>query len=170
MSLETHDVLLKNYQAIRAGGDKIIDADAQFVIEGLEEYRFLAKEFPHPAPLGSGEVAEFFGTNGQKLYQATNSNTAQQGNLVAYCQADGALDALLAKIIEGKGGRFNATIYEGSMEAHIASHYLRDCIFTPETGSRSLENKSQVLTLSGQLSFHYFNETAKGNVKSLYNY
>lgn len=168
MSLELKDMLLGNYKAVRAMGDKIIDADAQLVVDGLEKYRFLAKEFPHPAPLSSGEAAESFGPNGQKFWQPTNANTAQQGSIILYCYADGHTEDFLSIIKNNLGGKFNALVYEGTMEAHLRAYRIRDAILTLETGTRSQENKTQILTLTGQLSFHFFDEREDGNVKTLY--
>lgn len=170
MSLEAKDVLLANYQAQRAMGDKIIDADASLVIDhdGFEGAELVFKEFPHPAPLTSGEVAESFGANGQKFWQATNANTAQQGSIVLYCYANGSTEKLLERIKNELHGKFNAIVYEGTETAHLRGYKIRDAIITVETGTRSHENKQQTYTLQGQLSFHYFEEVVEGNIQTLY--
>lgn len=168
MSLELSDVLLQTFQFTKSQGDKIIDADAQLVVDGLEQYRLLFKEFPMPTPLTSGEAAETYTANGQKVWQATNANTAQQGSIVMYAYADAHDINFLSIVKNTLGGKFNATVYEGTLENHLRGYYIRDAILTLETPTRSLENKTQIFTFNGQLSYHYFDEVILGNTKTLY--
>ncbi|MFZ1890562.1 MAG: hypothetical protein WAU37_00045 [Formosimonas sp.] len=168
MSLELKDALLSNYKSVRALGNKVIDADAQLVIDGFENYSIVAKEFPHPAPLTSGEAIESFGPNGQKFLQASNANTAQQGSIVLYCYDDchnnGQLDAIKNKM----GGSFDAVVYDASAEAHLRAYRIRDAFITIETIKPYQENKTQILKLTEQLWYHYLEERVEGKFRTLY--
>lgn len=161
MTVSTAQILKGHYDATRAAGDKAINSDFAFEIEGFEQHWLLTKQAPWPELSVQGEI-EVPSPLGGKLWQPQQANTAMQGPISMFETQAGSLDRLLIDLIT-KGGYFNAKVYEGTPQKYLRVKRIVDCFVQMDTPDRDWENRSQVLTFSGTLFYHYFGETQSGN-------
>ncbi|ABO60613.1 hypothetical protein LA345_39000 (plasmid) [Burkholderia vietnamiensis] len=161
MTVSTGAYLQQHYNQIKSLGDKSVSSDAQFVIEGFEDLRLLTKQFPWPTLTSAGEI-EIAGPLGMTQFQPQQVKIAQQGQMQFYETRRGDMQAFLEKII-ASGGRFNAKVYEGTMDKYQRACNIVDCFLQLDNPDRDWENRSQVTTISGTLFFHYFGDHEAGN-------
>lgn len=161
MTVSTPAYLAQSYAQAKALGNKAVSSDAMFVIDGFEHTRLLIKQFPWPMLSPAGEI-EVPGPSGSKSWQPQQIETAQQGQITIYETEKGHTEAALAAIL-ATGGTFNATVYEGTMESYSRACRIVDCFINTDNPDRDWENRSQVLTISGTMFFHYFGDTLPGN-------
>jgi len=69
----------------------------------------------------------------------------------------GSVSKMLYDLL-ASGGVFNAKVYEGTPNNYKRYKRLHDCFFVMEAADRDAESRSQVLVISGTLSYHYFGE------------
>jgi hypothetical protein len=165
MTLNTDTYLGQALNQLQTFGDKSISSDATMVIDGFEQYRFLFKQFPQPTLSSAGEI-EIAGPMGIATWQPQQAKLNQQGQVSMYETVDGDAEKL-AKAIMAKGGRFDATIYEGTLEAHTRGWRIYKAFIQLDNPDRDWENRGQVTMLSGTMFFHYTGETLPGNVATL---
>jgi hypothetical protein len=161
MTVSTAGILKSHYDATRAAGDKAINSDFAFEIEGFEQNWLLCKQAPWPELSTQGEI-EVPSPLGSTMWQQQQLKTAMQGPISMFETVNGAVDKMLVDLIR-KGGYFNAKIYEGTPQKFLRAKRIVDCFIQLDTPDRDWENRSQVLTFSGTLFYHYFGETIEGN-------
>lgn len=163
MAVSSASYLKGFYDATRAMGDKVISSDFTFEIEGYEHNYLLCKQAPWPelSPVGEIEVPTPLGA---KLWQPQQIEVAQQGSITLMETVAGHIDQMMVNMI-AKGGYFNAKIYEGTPKNFIRGKRIIDCFMHLDNPDRDWENRSQILTFSGTLFFHYFGEEIPGNSK-----
>lgn len=150
------------YDATKNTGDAAVSSDAALEIEGFENIWLLTKQFPWPELSSAGEI-EVPGPLGMAHWQPQQLKVNQQGQVTLRESVAGTIhDAMLA-LIAG-GGRFNAKVYEGTPDRFYRGARIVDCFIQLDNPDRDWENRSQVLTLSGTMFFHYFGETFPGNI------
>lgn len=162
MSISSNEVLKGFHNLAKAVGDKSMNSDAFFEIEGYPASGILIKQFPWPVITPAGE-AEMAGPMGSAFWQPQQLKTNQQGQVTIHETVTGAAQQLLTDIVS-KGGRFNATVYEGSPDKFWRAVKIRDAFIVLDPVDRDWENRSQVTAFSGTLFFHYFGETLPGNI------
>jgi len=165
MTLSTDAYLSQALNQLATFGDKSISSDAMFVIDGFENHRLLTKQFPQPI-LSAGEGIEIPGPMGTVLWQPSQAKINQQGSIQFYETVNGDVETLLTNIL-ARGGRFDATVYEGTMEKFTRGWRITSCFINFENPDRNWEDKQQVLLLAGTLFYHYTGDRVAGNVKSL---
>lgn len=136
-------------------GDKIISSDAYFEIEGAEDLGLLIKQFPWPLLSPTGEIEVPMPMGGVR-WQPQQVKINQQGSVALMETVNGHLAAFLERILVTTGARFNATVYEGSPQRFSRRAELHDCFLQLDNPDRDWENRSQIMTISGTLFFHYF--------------
>lgn len=161
MTVSTGAYLQQHYNLIKALGDKSVSSDAMFVIDGYEDLRLLTKQFPWPVLTSAGEI-EVSGPLGITTVQPQQIKIFQSGSVEFYETRRGDMQSFMEKIIAG-GGKFNATVYEGTVDKYQRAMPIYDCFLELENAARDWENRSQLTTIGGTLNFHYFGETIPGN-------
>ncbi|KJV08065.1 hypothetical protein [Methylocucumis oryzae] len=161
MTVSEQQYLKKRHSEIKALGDKVISSDGSMVIEGFEGMYLLTKQFPWPTvtPVGEIEVPTIMGTS---RWQSGQAKLNHQGAVTLQEVVAGSVDDMLLQLLQN-GGTFDAKVYEGIPQAHLRYKPIYDCFFTMENPDRDFENRTQVLTFSGTLFFHYFGEVEQGN-------
>jgi hypothetical protein len=165
MTLNTDTYLGQALNQLQTFGDKSISSDATMVIDGYEQHRILFKQFPQPTLSTAGEI-EIAGPMGIATWQPQQAKINQQGQVSIYETVDGAAEKLLRAIM-AQGGRFDATVYEGTLEAHTRGWRIYKAFIQIDNPDRDWENRGQVTMLSGTMFFHYTGETLPGNVATL---
>ena len=151
------------YDATKAMGDSAITSDAMFEIEGFETIALLTPQFPMPVLTTFGEI-ELPGPLGTMMYQPQQTKIAHQGPITLKETRAGHInDTMLRLLSSGRQGVFNAKIYEGTPKRFLLAKRIQDCFIQVDNPDRDWENRSQVLTFSGTLFFHYFGEDIPGN-------
>ena len=164
MAVSSAEYLKSFYNTARALGNKSINSDAYFEIEGHEDLALLTKQFPFPT-LGSAGEIEIPMPMGAAMWQPQQIKVNQQGQLGFTETAPGHVQKFLEEII-AKGGLFQATVYEGTPDRFYRAYKLRDCFFQPDNPDRDWENRSQVTLINGTLFFHFFAEKIPGNISA----
>lgn len=157
MTVSPADLLAKNYKTAQALGQKEVQCDAYFEIEGHEELKFLAKTFPRPV-LASAGVIESYLPGGTKVQKPQQLQTAQTHEVSFYVTKGGAVEkALLA--LNDNGGIFQATVHLGQVGNPYASYPLTDCFLAEISPlDQDVEGVGQHVLMSGTLYYHYFGE------------
>ena len=153
MTVSNKAFLKATFDQSVALGDKIVSSDANFVMEGLS---LLIKQFPWPILSSQGEI-EAAGPMGTKTFQPQQVNTALQGPVAFYETKKGDIQNMLEAILEN-GGRFNARVYEGPVEAPLRSRRIKQCFFQLDNPDRDFENRAQLVMITGTLFFHFHGE------------
>jgi hypothetical protein len=163
MTTSTAAFLEQSYGLSKALGDKSVSSDAMFVIKGFEHLRLLCKQFPWPIMAPAGEI-EVPSPMGSKSWQPQQLETAKQGQVSFFETVRGDMETFIEQITL-QGCRFNASVYEGTMERYSRGVEIRDCFLQLESPDRDWENRSQVTTISGTLFYHYFGKKIPGNIE-----
>lgn len=161
MTVSTAAYLKGHYDATRALGAKVISSDFAFEIEGFEQYWLLCKQAPWPEVSPAGEI-EVPSPLGASMWQPQQIKVAHQGQITLYETVAGSIDGMLVNLI-ARGGIFNAKIYEGTPQKYLRAKRIVDCFLQLDNPDRDWENRSQVLTFTGTLFFHYFGDVLAGN-------
>jgi len=161
MTVSTAALLKGHYDTTRALGAKVISSDFAFEIEGFESNWLLAKQCPWPEISPTGEV-EVPTPLGATMWQPQQIKVAQQGQISLLETVAGTIDNMLIDLIS-QGGTFNAKVYEGTPQKYLRAKRIVDCFIQMDNPDRDWENRSQVLTFSGTLFFHYFGDVTPGN-------
>jgi hypothetical protein len=162
MTISTGAYLAASYGQVKAMGDKSVSSDAMFVIEGFEHLRLLCKQFPWPTLSSGGEI-EIALPNGSIAGQPQQLKPFQQGQVTFYETVRGDLEKFMDEIAL-QGSRFDAAVYEGTLEKHHRGCNIVDCWVQFDNPDRDWENRSQATTVSGTLFFHYFGDKIPGNI------
>jgi hypothetical protein len=149
------------YDATRAMGDKAVASDGAFEIQGFESMWLAIKAFPWPQVSTGGEI-EVPSPLGAAMFQQQQTKIHNQGQITLFETPQGQIDNLMLQLLT-QGGRFNATVYEGTPDSYARSKPIYDCFIQLDTPDRDWENRSTLLTFSGTLYFHYFGEINAGN-------
>lgn len=157
MSVLPADLLAKNYKTAKALGQKEVQCDAYFEIEGHEELKFLAKTFPRPV-LASAGVIESYLPNGIKIGQPQQLLTLQSHEVSFYCTKGGATEKAINSL-NNSGGIFQSTVHLGQVDNPYASYPLTDCFIAEISPlDHDVEGVGQLVIMSGTLYYHYFGE------------
>ena len=163
MTVSTGGFLKSYFDQTNALGAKVISSDFTFAIDGYEDRYLLCKQAPWPELSPQGEI-EIPTPLGGKLWQPQQINTALQGQVTFYETVAGTIDAMIMDILANSSmAHFNARIYEGTPEKYLCYKRIEDCFLQFDLPDRDWENRSQPLTFSGTLFFHYFGERVEGN-------
>jgi len=149
------------YDKITDMGRKAISSDYTIEIEGFESMHLLTKQCPWPVLSAQGEI-EIPMPLGSGQWEQQQVKVNQQSPISFYETMAGSADKLLVDLI-AKGGFFNAKIYHGVPSKFIQGKRIKDCFVQIDTPDTDWENRSQVLTFSGTMFYHYFGETIPGN-------
>lgn len=164
MAINTGSYLKGFYDKTTSLGQKAINSDFTFEIEGFEGTYLLAKQCPWPDLTPQGEI-EIATPLGATAWQPQQNKVAQQGSITLYETVAGDIEQLLVNLIK-EGATFNAKIYEGTPQHYVRVKTIRDCFMQLDPVDRDWENRSQVLTFTGTLFYHYFGECEEGSGKA----
>lgn len=163
MTVSTPQYLKGFSESTRALGRKAINSDFTIEIEGYEGMFLLTKQCPWPVLTTGGEI-EVPTPLGSTVWEAQQVKTAQQGAISFMETAAGDIDQMLVDLIKD-GGYFNAKIYEGTPKKYLRYKRIEDCFIQLDPVDRDWENRSQVLTFSGTMFYHYYGDVTEGNSK-----
>lgn len=144
----------------QAIGDRIVASDFYFEIAGNEGIALLMPNFSIPF-VTTGEPIEVPLPLGQVHWQQSQLVTNFQGPVQFQETVAGHIDEF-TKIINSKGGSFEARIYHGSPDDYYRFWPLRKCMLKLEPADVDFGNRSSLLNVSGSLSYHYFGDVKKG--------
>ncbi len=142
------------FKAAAALGEIAISSDAMLVIDGYEALSGLIKQFPFPV-LSAGEGVEIVMPHGGMRREPSAPNTAQQGPVTINETVLGTATLFLEKIIKS-GGKFNATVYEGSPENFTRKARIFGAYINAENPDRNFEDRTQCVAITGTMFFNYF--------------
>lgn len=162
MTVSTGAFLQQSYNQIKTLGDKSISSDAMFVIDGFENLRLLCKQFPFPTLSPAGEIAIPTPMGGE-AWQPQQVKINQQGAVTFHETVKGDIATFMETVL-ALGAKFDAKVYEGTMERYHHAVQIRDAFIQFDNPDRDWENRTQVTTVSGTLFFHYFGEKLPGNI------
>lgn len=168
MALSTGKYLESFHDSISAIGAKAINSDFTIQIVGWPESYMLCKQAPWPELSSQGEI-EVPTPLGGKMWQPQQVATAQQGQVTFQETVKGNVEQKLVEMLT-KGGFFDAWIYEGTPTNYIRRKLLKDCFLQLDAVDRDWENRSQVLTFSGTMFYHYFGEVEEGSMRQDHTY
>ena len=157
MTVSTGAYMKTLYQSVAAMGEKSINSDMAFEIDGHENMWLLCKQAPWPELSSAGEI-EIPTPTGGSAFQPQQLKVALQGQVTFLETVAGDVDRML-DAITAQGGKFNAKIYEGTPQKWTSRKHLKDCFFVLDATDRDWENRAQVMTISGTLFYHYFGQT-----------
>ena len=168
MTVSNASYLKTFYDQTSALGAKVISSDFTFEIEGFEGNYLLCKQAPWPELSPTGEI-EVPTPLGATMWQPQQLKVAQQGQIAMLETIAGSIDQMLVDLIT-RGGTyasggvtFNAKIYEGTPTKFLRAKRILDSFIQMDIPDRDWENRSQPLTFSGTLFYHYFGEIIVGN-------
>ncbi|HEX8590647.1 hypothetical protein [Pseudomonas sp.] len=154
MTVSSAKVLQTTFNTTRALGDKAVSSDAQFVIKGYEDQSLLIKQFPWPLITPAGEI-EIPGLLGTMMLQPQQGKTWAQSPVSIFETVNNTAGDMLVEIL-ANGGTFDATVYQGTKDSYTRAAPLYGCFLVLENPDRDWENRSQILTFSGDLFYHFF--------------
>ncbi|MCA8037135.1 MULTISPECIES: hypothetical protein [Burkholderia cepacia complex] len=161
MTTSTGAFLQEQYSMVKALGDKAVSSDATFVIDGFEHLRLICKQFPWPILSPAGEIAIPM-PMGSEGWQPQQLKINQQGAVSFVETIEGHVQAFATQVA-AQGAKFNATVYEGTLESHKRGVRIRDAFVQFDNPDRDWENRGQALLVTGTMFFHFFGETIPGN-------
>lgn len=161
MAVNNAAFLKSLHDAAAAQGQKAISSDFALAIDGFEFNWILTKQCPW-AILSPGDAIEIPGPVGSMTGQPQQTKIYLQGPISFTETVAGSIDQMLVNLLAA-GGRFNAWVYEGTPEKFIRAKRYENCWIVVDGPDRNWEDRTQVLTISGTLHFHFYNETKAGN-------
>lgn len=161
MTVSSGNYLKGFYDQTKAMGDKVVNSDFTLEIEGFEQNYLLARQCPWPVVAPQGEI-EVPTPLGAAAWQPQQIRVHHQGQISLMEVTAGSVDQMLVDLI-ANGGTFNAKIYEGTPQKYLRYKRIEDCFVQIDDPDRDWENRSQILTFSGTMFFHYFGEVVEGN-------
>ena len=146
------------YNISKALGAPAISSDGTMVIDGFESMYVTIKQFPWPviAPMGEIETSEIMGSMN---YEPQQLKTAFSGPITFKETINGTVQKLLNDIA-AQGGKFSATMHEGTPDNAIRSLPIVNAFIVMDVVDRDSENRGQALLLTGQIFFRYVGQTA----------
>ncbi len=161
----SHGLYLKNhYLATQQMGYREISSDFQLEIKGYEETSiWMCKQAPDPQIVPGGEI-EIPMPLGATRFQPAQVKVAQQGAVALTETMRGHVSSMLLSII-ADGGTFDCSLYAGTTKDYLWRKDMWDCFLQLDNPDRNWDNRTEVVTLSGTLFFHYFGEKFEGNSK-----
>lgn len=165
MTVSAAVILKGSYNAQRLLGDKALASDATLVPEGFEQMALLIKQFPWPILTSQGEI-EVPMPMGAAAWQPAQVKINQQG-AIQIMETVGGQAHDFAETLCANGGRFQASVYEGTPDRFTRGFKLIDCFLQMDNPDRDFESRQQILLVSGTLFFHYFGDKIPGNVPVL---
>lgn len=165
MTVSAVKFLQGHYNAKQAVGAPSINSDATFEIEGHEDLMLNTKQFPWPTLGTAGEI-EVAAPMGGMHYELQQLKTAQQGPITFTETVTGRVMRFMEEIV-ASGGKFNATVYEGTPDRFVRGYKLVGCFFVPDQIDRDWENRAQLTLVNGTLFFNFFGGKLPGNTPVL---
>lgn len=162
MTVSSAEFLKGFYNTTQSLGQKSNKFDAVLVIEGYDNLRLLTKQFPWPR-IGPSGVIAFPGSMGMVSVEPQKIETHQQGLITFQEPIDGAAHKFMHSVVV-RGGKFQATVYQGAPEAFYRGNKIVDAFFVPDQPAHNFENKSVHTLITGTLVYHFFNESLPGNI------
>jgi hypothetical protein len=163
MTVSVNQYLRGYYDKTKALGQKVVNSDYTFEIEGFEGMYLLAKQCPWPVTTVAGEI-EVPTPLGVPIYEPQQIKPNKQGQVSFLETVDAPIDNMLVELIT-QGGTFNAKIYEGTPDKYLRYKRIVDAFIQIDDADRDWENRTQILTFSGTMFYHYYGELIEGNSK-----
>jgi len=169
MSVSSVATLKGLYDDISAMGDAAVNSDFVFQFDDFKDSWMHVVQCPMPHMTSAGEI-ERPGPLGMMLWQPQQARVAQQGAITLNETVAGHVEGMLLEMLtKGSQYKFNATVYDGTVKRYRRKWTFRDAFIVSDASDRAWENRSQILTVTGTLFFHYFGESEVGNISGLNN-
>lgn len=128
------------------------------VPDGLEAMYLAFKQFPVPFLSPSGEAAEVAIPGGGATFVPTPTDTRFTGGITLMETTSDVVRNFVNWVI-AQGGTFDATIYDGTLEAHRGGWKIKSAFFKLDNFDADAENRTQIVTPAGTIWFNHFGET-----------
>jgi hypothetical protein len=138
-----------------ATGHKRNASTYTLVPAGLEAMYLAFKQFPVPFLSPSGEAAEVAVPGGGATYVATPPDTRFTGGITLMETTSDVVRNFVNWVV-AQGGYFDATIYDGTIDAHRGGWKIVGAFFKLDNFDADAENRTQIVTPSGTIWFNYF--------------
>lgn len=162
MTVSTAQYLQSFYDQTRALGQRAVSSDAAIEFEGYEAMWLSIKGFPWPQLSSGGEI-EIPTPLGAAMFQPQQIKVHQEGQVQMLETTAGSVSDMLLRMI-ANGGTFNAKVYEGTPDKYHRFLSIKDAFLVTENPDRDWDNRSQIVTISGRMFFHYFGDVQPGNI------
>lgn len=143
-----------------AHGDLLLQSEGMFVMEGLEEMRFLAKGFPCPILSYDDPANTKMGGGFEKITPSV-PKTSYEGSVTFIETEQGAIAKLAEYVANVNGGMINADVYIGRPDNYTEVHNLLNIAIRFDPADFDTDSRSEVTTFTAQLTYNYFGTTAK---------
>jgi len=161
MTVSNNQYMKGFYDVTQTLGSKVISSDFTFEIDGFEQNYLLCKQAPWPELSSGGEI-EVPSILGSASWESQQAKFHQQGQVAFMETVAGSIDNMLVNLLT-RGGKFDATIYEGTPLKFLRAKRIRNCFLQIDNPDRDWENRAQILLFTGTMFFHYFGEVIPGN-------
>ncbi|NDY89703.1 hypothetical protein [Ideonella livida] len=158
MSIVSPELLQQQYALQAAIGTKRNAGTFTLVPEGLEAAYLTFKQLPVPFLSPSGEAAEAATPGGGATYVPTPPETRFTGAVTCTETTSNALRNFLDWAAKQPNGIFNATIYDGTLDAHRGGWKVVGCILKMDTFDADADNRTQVMNVPGTIWYNFFGE------------
>lgn len=154
---------LKNiYGQAKATGQLAVSSDAMIEFAGFEGMALQLQGFPWPVLSSQGSIEVPTPLGGARAIPQ-QVRTMQEGEVTMQETTAGSVsDMLLAMIAQG--GTFNGKVYEGDTTNYKFFLPIYDAFLVVSPTERNWENRSQIVSLTGSLTYHFFGEKIPGNI------
>lgn len=157
MSVNSPEYLKELFDQQMALGDKAISSDFTVVLDGFENLMILFKQFPTPVLSSQGEI-EVPGPMGTKVWQMQQVATALQGPVAMFETKRQDFRKMQRQLISKGGVIASGRVYEGTPQNNTGSYRIKNIGFVWDTLDRDVENRTQVVTPTGTVFYHFHDE------------
>lgn len=152
----------KIYQSSKALGELAIASEYTMVIDGEPDLMYLIKQFPVPL-VNSEDTIEAAMVGGLKGYVPQALKFDFRGTIAFKEDMNGNVRKFIQRIQAdtsvGVRPKFNATIYLGVPDDYKQKYRIIDAVlFGFDPIDADMENRGQLVILSGQIAYMYFPE------------
>ncbi|WP_322977466.1 hypothetical protein [Acinetobacter pittii] len=157
--IQTMQEYKNDYETTKQLGAGMLGCNAMLVPEIAPHIALLFKTYPRPI-VTNNESAEVSYAGGLLAHVPGVPKTSYEG-AVTMTETETGQIADFAELLMSQGGTTNCILYDGRINRWTKAHELIDCAFTFEPGDLDSENRSSVLTISGNMKYMYFGQNAK---------
>ena len=139
-------------------GEFLLGSMGMLVIRGLEDMRFLVKSCPIPYLSPTDPASNVCG-GGVEMATAGTNKTLYEG-AVTFIETQGGAVNKFAEYVANTGGMITADFYIGRADNYTAVHEMIDIAIRFESPDFDTDNRSEGVTVTGNISYHYFGNSA----------
>ncbi|EXB84790.1 hypothetical protein [Acinetobacter sp. 272263] len=156
--------LRRDYEVAKGLGAPMLQCNAMLVPEIAPELRLLFKSYPRPI-LTNNDKAEVAYAGGLAAHVPGTIKTSYEGAFTII-ETEKGIVADFADLLAANNGTTNCLVYDGRYDRWTKVHELTDCALTLEPGEVDAESRSQIMTISGNMSYMFFGQSSSAGIVS----